>query len=137
MRPARSRAREKSKPELYLVGGTNAAKPKPIRRKCPRWARIVLTGLGLYMLSLFALSGYEIWKLKQQIRDLEQEQNRIIQQQHQLKQELQSLHDPEMIEKIARESLGMVRQGETIVIPAIPGYDIPKPKSVVPGEITH
>lgn len=93
--------------------------------------------LGLYLLFLFGKSGYDIWLLKEQMTELEQEQTRILEQQELLKQEIESLNDPEVIEKLARENLGMVQQGETIIVPAIPGYNIPKPQAIKPGEITH
>lgn len=137
MRPAKTRQKEKPNPALYLVDSQSKARVERVKRKPPRWVKLIMTGLGLYLLFLFGASGYEIWKLKQQITKLELEQRQLVQSQEKLKKELNALNDPEVIEKIARESLGMVRNGETVVVPAIPGYNIPKPKTVNPGEITH
>lgn len=137
MRPARIRQKEKQNQAIYLVDNKSTARSVRVKGKPLRWVKLILAGLGLYLLFLFGMSGFEIWKLKQQITNLEQEQSQLVQHQEQIKQELQSLNNPEVIEKIARENLGMVRNGETIVIPAVPGYDIPKPKSIAPGEIAH
>jgi len=99
-------------------------------RRTPRYIRICLFILGIYLIFTFVTSGYQIWQLKKQIYVLEEEQNTLLQKQQVLVNEIQSLNDPESIEKIARESLGMVKTGETIVVPAIPEKNIPKPKEV-------
>jgi len=137
MRPARTRQKDKNTPSLYLVQNKPSARVVRVKRKTPRWVKMILAGLALYLLFLFGKGGYELWNLKGQIEDLKLEQSRLMEEQQKLKQELESLNDPEVIEKIARESLGMVRRGETVVLPAIPGYNIPKPEAVAPGEITH
>lgn len=100
------------------------------KRKTPRYFKICLSVLGLYLIFTFVTGGYQIWQLKKQMRVLEGEQNVLLQEQQGLANEIQSLNDPESIEKIARESLGMVKEGETIVVPAIPEKNIPKPKEV-------
>lgn len=99
-------------------------------RRTPRYLKIFFSALGLYLLFTFLTGGYQIWQLKKQINVLEQEQGTLLEKQQVLVNEMQSLNDPESIEKIARESLGMVKAGETIVVPAVPEKNIPKPREV-------
>lgn len=99
-------------------------------RRTPRYLKIFLSALGMYLIFTFLTGGYQIWHLKKQINALEQEQETLIQKQQVLVNEIQALNDPESIERIARESLGMVKAGETIVVPAVPEKNIPKPKEV-------
>lgn len=141
IRTARNRKEKEQRPRLYLVDkekelqGSESV-PLP-RRKRPGYARILIGALGAYVLFSFLMGGYQIWQIKSQLKKIEDERNLLLQQQQVLKTEVQSLQDPEVIEKIARESLGMVKQGETIVIPAIPGNNIPRPKEVDNNDITH
>jgi cell division protein FtsL len=100
------------------------------KRKIPRYFKLCLSVLGLYLVFAFVTSGYQIWQLNKQIHVLEGEQDVLLQKQQGLTNEIQSLNDPESIERIARESLGMVKKGETVVVPAIPEKNIPKPKEV-------
>lgn len=99
--------------------------------------RVLLLALGSYLLFSFLVGGFEIWKLKKELKRIELEQNQIVQQQNELQKEIESLYNPEVIEKLARENLGMVINGETVVIPAIPGQNLPKPKNVNEIEIGH
>ncbi len=138
MRKARSLSRDSVSAPLYLVEHSpSVSRPKRIKRKTPKWFKVAISLLGVYLVFLFGMSGYEIWQLKKELNSIEQEQVRLLEHKQQLEKEIESLNDPEVVEKIARESLGMVRQGETVVIPAVPGYDLPEAKAIVPGEIMH
>ncbi|PKM90078.1 MAG: hypothetical protein CVU87_03550 [Firmicutes bacterium HGW-Firmicutes-12] len=101
-----------------------------IKRRKPRYLKVCLSVLGLYLIFAFVAGGYQLWQLRMQLHMLEDDQIILLQKQEELVSEIQSLNEPEIIERIARESLGMVKSGETIVIPAIPGNDIPMPKEV-------
>ncbi|MFY9174476.1 MAG: septum formation initiator family protein [Peptococcia bacterium] len=128
MRAERARKIEPAKGQLYLVDSdTPVARPKRKKRRTPRWMKVITAILGLYLLFLFAKNGYDIWQLKRQMTILEQEQARLAELHSELEKELESLNDPEVIEKKAREDLGMVREGETVIIPAVPGHNIPRP----------
>lgn len=105
------------------------------KRKWPRYMKVLLSIAGLYLMFIFATDGYELWQLKQQMHILEQEQNALLQKQENLNNEVESLNEPEIIEKIARESLGMVKAGETILVPAVPGENLPEPKDVKPEDM--
>jgi cell division protein FtsL len=113
---------------LYVIGREPEKNRivKSTRRRI-RPGRVLLWGIGSYLLVLFLMGGYEIWELRQELKRVELDQNMLLQQQQELKKEIDSLYDPEVIEKLARENLGMVLKGEIMVIPAIPGRDLPKP----------
>jgi cell division protein FtsB len=103
---------------------------KTRRRKTPRYIKVCLSVVGLYLLVAFLTGGYQIWELSHKLHTLEDEQKMLIQQQKTLQEKVNSLNDPEIIERIAREDLGMVKTGETIIIPAVPQEDLPETKEV-------
>lgn len=137
MRAAKIRKDRQHQPRLYLVDKKIQGSISTPRKKRLGYARIIICALGIYLLFSFLMGGYQIWQIKKQLSQVEGEQNLLNQQQQALHKEVQSLQDPEVIEKIARESLGMVKQGETIVVPAIPGSNIPKPKTGDNNDIDH
>lgn len=103
------------------------------RRKMPRYLKLILAFVGGYLLFCFFVGGYQIWQLKGEISQYNQQKEELLMEQQELQNELAALQEPEMIEKIARESLGMVKPGEILIIPAIPaipGENLPKPKDV-------
>lgn len=122
---------------LYVLEkpGTKQIVRRRRRRKLPAYIKLFLMSLGIYLVFSFLLGGYQIWQLKTQYNALKERQQILLEEQEILKKELESLNDPEIIERIARESLGMVRPGESIVLPAIPEENIPKPKDVKPEDI--
>jgi len=103
---------------------------KTRRRKTPRYIKVCLSVVGLYLLVAFLTGGYQIWELSHKLHTLEDEQKMLIQQQKTLQEKVNSLNDPEIIERIAREDLGMVKTGETIIITAVPQEDLPETKEV-------
>jgi cell division protein FtsB len=105
------------------------------KRYKPRYIKVCLSVLGLYLVFAFAAGGYQLWQLKMQLNILEGERILLLEKQEGLVSEIQSLNEAEIIERIARESLGMVKSGETIVVPAIAGENIPTPKEVKPEDM--
>jgi cell division protein FtsB len=121
---------------LYIVPENYAYKKKRRRkRKVPRYIKIILGVLGGYLLFSFLIGGYQIGQIKKDIAQHNMQKEILLKQQKDLETELASLKEPEMIEKLARESLGMVKPGEILVVPAIPGENIPKPKNIRVEEI--
>jgi cell division protein DivIC len=121
---------------LYTIPESYAFKKKRRRkRKIPRYIKIILGILGCYLLFSFLIGGYQIGQIKKEITQHNIQKERLLKQQEDLEKELAFLQEPEMIEKLARESLGMVKPGEILVVPAIPGENIPKPKNIRVEEI--
>jgi len=132
-------AGRRGRPNLYIIDTNNPdpyASPLP-KKKRPGYLKIFAAVLGLYLLFSFLVGGYQVWQLKKQIQALESEQKLLLEQQNGLKEDIQSLNNAEIIERIARESLGMVKPGETVIIPAIPDKSIPKTKILSDEDIAH
>lgn len=119
----------------YVIPESRNSSSRPRRRKMPRYAKITFALLGICLLFSFVIEGYHIWQVKKEIGQLKEQQSILLQQQKNLEADLISLQNPEIIEKLARESLGMVKPGETLVVPAVPEENIPKPKNVKTEDI--
>jgi cell division protein FtsB len=129
---------ETNRTPLHVVDEKNNQTHLPTKRrkrKMSRYIKYMFGTIAAYIVFSFLVGGYQIWQVKGEIKQLKDRQNILIKQQTNLEKELKSLQDPEMIEKLARESLGMVKPGETLVVPALPGKNIPKPKNVKVEEI--
>jgi cell division protein DivIC len=100
------------------------------RKKASRFLRVFFLGLGCYLFCAFLMSFYQIWQVQAEIDEARQEQQMLLNQKEQLEAERDALEDPEVIEKLARESLGMVKPGEILVVPAVPGKELPRPKDL-------
>lgn len=98
------------------------------KRKRIKPFRIVLLLGGCYVVFAFLANTWEIWNLTKDIEQLEAAHGVLLEEQQQMNKEMESLNDPEVVEKIARESLGMVKQGEVMLMQAVPGENLPKPK---------
>jgi cell division protein FtsB len=123
-------------PRLYVLNNEEqAAKTIRKRRKIPKYFKLLSSVLGVYLLFAFLAGGYEIWQLKKQLEQIDLEKKVLLEQRTRLEQDIKALQEPEIIERIARESLGLVKPGETVIVPAIPGKNIPKPKEVNSAEI--
>jgi cell division protein FtsB len=123
-------------PRLYVLNNEEqVAKTIRKRRKIPKYFKLLSSALGVYLLFAFLAGGYEIWQLKKQLEQIDLEKKMLLEQRTQLEQDIKALQEPEIIERIARESLGLVKPGETVIVPAIPGENIPKPKEVNSAEI--
>ncbi|HHY05742.1 MAG TPA: septum formation initiator family protein [Clostridia bacterium] len=124
----KSKPKAATQPFLYVFPEKYASQRKKRRkRKVPRYFKIMVGVLGGYLLFSFLLSGYQIMQIKRDIAQQHLQTESLLKQQEELDKELASLQEPEMIETLARESLGLVKPGEILVVPAVPGENIPKP----------
>jgi len=83
--------------------------------------RLFLLGfIGLSLMLTIVPRVQIIWELKQQKCDLEQQKKELCQQNIRLQETLNEVNRPESIEKIAREKLGLVKEGETVIVPVLP-----------------
>jgi len=106
---------------------------RPIRRKkrkTPRYFKILLTGVAFCLFCAFFMSCYQIWQVQADIQQVKSQRQLLLEEQQRLEKELAALQDPEVIEKLARESLGMVKPGEILVVPAVPEEQLPERKEV-------
>ncbi len=98
----------------------------------------ILVGL-LIVVFLIIIFGQMIWlnhKMDLEIQSKKQQLKELEIQQALLYEEIEKIQDPVYIERMARERLGLVKEGEKVIMPATPG-DV---RPLIPpreGEIQH
>lgn len=85
------------------------------RRRQVLWGSVVVA-LVLAVGSAAAEGGFRrYWRLKQDVRTLEERNARLAQDNARLRREVEALRDdPQALERAAREELGYVRPGELV-----------------------
>jgi cell division protein FtsB len=95
----------------------------PVRRFLtdPRLVAILLLG-GIVLVALMGLAiwgdgGFQtLWHTRREVSELSLEVETIEQENARLRTEIDRLrHDPDYIERIAREELGLIRDGEIVI----------------------
>lgn len=77
---------------------------------------VLLVGLCASLVVYGANGAVRVWQMKQEIRNLEREIAALRAQSERLARSVERLqNDPAYVEKLAREELGLVRKGETIL----------------------
>lgn len=99
---------------------TSPAKKKQKGKIAPgRLLAVVLVGLFvLYFIYIMIWQQVMLSKKNKEIDALEEKISAATQQTEQLKEQLSSMEDPEYIERIAREKLGLVRPNERVFVDA-------------------
>lgn len=74
-----------------------------------------------FVVAVAGSSTWQIWKLRSQVEgqivQLNQEKAKLLQQERLLNDEIVRLNTPSYIEQLAREQLGLVKQGEILISP--------------------
>ena len=83
-----------------------------------RIGNIVIIAFVGFLLVQFGQQYVQYSNLKQEVRQYEQMKEQQLTQNQKLEKEKELLNDTSYIETIARETLGLVKQGEVLVIPA-------------------
>lgn len=109
-------------------------KRKKAKKKISQPKKILLGLVVLYLLGVFGNQIYLKWKLEKDIVKLEQTMVALNQKKASLEAKVLELNEEEAIERIAREKLGMVKKGETVVIEAVPGKVKPIIGEYEPGD---
>lgn len=78
--------------------------------------RIVLTVIGIILVTVLALSIKNIFDLRAEQAELERENKLLTTEKKDLKQELKNVNDLEYIEEQARIQLKLIRPGEILYI---------------------
>jgi cell division protein FtsB len=77
-------------------------------------AAVVLLAAGLA--GFGARESIRVWQMRQELRALERDVSTLSEKQRKLEEIAERLRsDPAYLEKLAREELGMVREGETVL----------------------
>ena len=95
-------------------------KSNPKNRQRVRIRRSSILILVVFM-AIVGSSAWQIWKLRTRVEDqlaqLNQEKTKLLQREKILNDEITRLNTPSYIEQLAREQLGLVKQGEILISP--------------------
>lgn len=78
--------------------------------------RLLVVLGGMTLIVILSQSIYSLWHKQDIIREREEALTRVEAENQRLKQALKETQDPAFVERQAREKLGMVKEGETIVL---------------------
>ncbi|MEA4892061.1 MAG: septum formation initiator family protein [Peptococcaceae bacterium] len=82
-------------------------------------------------------TGISYFQLRHRLEEVRQTNQELLAVQGELQKQIENLENPAVIERLAREELGLVRPGESVVIPSIPNAEVPENEEVKPGEQLH
>ena len=92
-------------------------------------ARAALLATVVLVLAIMAISPVRLYlEQRQEIQQLREQTERLAGENARLDQRMAQMHDPEYLERLARECLGMVRRGETAFV-VVPKGQQPDPSS--------
>lgn len=92
--------------------------------------RVFFLGLaGVFFCVLFLPLQIKAWRLQSELNHLQQQKQLLLQQQQQIQQQIGYYSSDAYVEEAARQELGLVKPGEYLVLPAIPGTAKPLPKN--------
>lgn len=131
-----SRPLKKEKGVLFSLPETGSQPKRTVRRRKFRLSQVNLpTLVALLVLAYLAVSlGTQFSKLsalQRNVTSIQQQVQELETKNAALMQELQLVKSDAYIEKTAREKLGLVKPGETRVVPVPPGTEL---KSIEPPE---
>jgi cell division protein FtsB len=78
--------------------------------------RLVVTLVCLIVVVSLSRGLSILWKKKDIVSQRQEALTRLEREQLELKQKLEEAQSPEFIERMARENLGLIKEGETIVL---------------------
>ena len=81
-----------------------------------RLFRLMIGLISLVLVATLPRSIYQLWQRWDIVSEREQELKRTRAENERLKANLQEAQTPDFVERQAREKLGMVKEGETLVI---------------------
>lgn len=84
----------------------------------PKLTRLIIYGLMAYLIFTFSHGFYQAHHLKREIKVLEDQLTKVKEESVLLEKELEYSQTPETIERIAREKLGLIKPGETVIMRA-------------------
>ncbi|NLT94980.1 MAG: hypothetical protein GXW85_05505 [Clostridia bacterium] len=103
---------------LYKIQREKRKLNKKRKFAFPKLSRLLIYGLLAYLVFTFSHGFYQAYHLKQEIKVLEAKLSKVKEDNMTLEQELEYSQTPEAIEKIAREKLGLIKPGETVILRA-------------------
>ncbi|MDR1192633.1 MAG: septum formation initiator family protein [Peptococcaceae bacterium] len=107
------------------------------RKKSQKLYVAFLALVVFLLLSPLFKDGWSYFRMSREHQGLRERNEELLTVKETLLRELADLDSPEVIEKLAREELGMVRPGESKVYRTIPTDDIPARERLATGEALH
>jgi len=96
-----------------LVFLPEARRRSPARNKLVKGLIVLLI---LYFVLLFATQSIRLLQMRRSLFSIEEEIQAVRLQNEEMLREIEQLHSPAYLEKMAREELGMVRSGELLFL---------------------
>ncbi|WP_333886617.1 FtsB family cell division protein [Clostridium sp.] len=81
-----------------------------------KWKKVFFLLIILYVVYIFASQQITMYNIKKQITERKVEESRMKQKNQKLQDEVKMSTSDAYIEKLAREKLGLINEGETPVI---------------------
>ncbi|GFN21764.1 cell division protein FtsL [Thermanaeromonas sp. C210] len=117
--------------DLGVGGKSNATRRRRSRRsRLP--LLLLLLGL-LYLAGAFIHLEWKIYQVNKELEAYRQQKEALLEEQARLQEEIRRLNTDEYIERVAREELGLIKEGEKVLLPAQPGEDVPSYVPPPPG----
>ncbi|MDN5344256.1 MAG: hypothetical protein PWQ18_367 [Clostridia bacterium] len=85
------------------------------------WTGVVAAIFIVYTVYSFAHVGVALYQTRLQLRDYQEQKAALIAEGDRLREQIEELNNDSYIERVAREELGLVKPGEKVIIPAVPG----------------
>ncbi|WP_258360686.1 FtsB family cell division protein [Moorella sulfitireducens] len=83
---------------------------------------ILLAGItSIYFFYCFMRTGLALYQTNLQIRAYQEQKAGLIAENNRLQEQIKELNNDNYIERIAREELGLIKPGESVIIQAVPG----------------
>ncbi|MGB9660455.1 MAG: FtsB family cell division protein [Moorellaceae bacterium] len=107
------------------------AKNRKARRS--RFSVLLVCVCLAYLLYSFVHLGLRIHRVEEELMACRQQKAALLEEQARLQEEIRKLESDAYIEKVAREQLGLIKRGETIILTArpaeeeVPAYVPPPP----------
>jgi cell division protein FtsB len=135
-------SRKNLRPSLHLIVDQDQIqirrrKMAPGKKRSNRLAMIVAISAALLVLGPLTVNVHRYYLLNREFDAVKDTYADLLLVQDQLMEELDYLDTPEAIERLARENLGMIMPGETLVNQAIAQDDIPRLEKIKPGDVSH
>ncbi|WP_406677479.1 FtsB family cell division protein [Moorella sp. ACPs] len=95
------------------------------------WPGLVAGLLAVYLLYSFIRLGLALYQTNLQIKACQEQKAVLMAESSRLHEQIKDLNNDSYIERMAREELGLIKPGETVIVPAVPGqvrpYIPPRP----------
>lgn len=109
---------------------------KDEKRRKFRFGTVLILIAFVFVAVKFSQQYQRIDAMRQEAESYQAKYDSLVEEQAKLKEEKDLLNDPTYIERIAREKLGLVKEGEVLVLPAEEKDDVEEYNDdVKPGDI--